>query len=87
MYNRSMGLDSIELVMEVEDEFRLHLPDEECEKVRTVDDVVDLVMKYRPDADRRVVLQEVRKLTAEIVSAPLDQVHSNSRLVEDLGYD
>jgi acyl carrier protein len=40
------SLDCIELVMEVEDEFGIELPDEECEKAKTVQMLADLVRKY-----------------------------------------
>jgi len=34
------SLDTVELVMELEDEFDLSIPDEEAEKIRTVGDAV-----------------------------------------------
>ncbi len=38
-----MGLDSVEIVMEVEEEFQLCLPERGCEECRTVQDLVSLV--------------------------------------------
>lgn len=38
-----MGLDLVELVMETEEHFGVHLPDEECAQVRTVADLASLV--------------------------------------------
>ena len=35
-----MGLDGIELVMEVEDEFGITIPDSDMEEMRTVGDLV-----------------------------------------------
>lgn len=46
-----MGLDSVELVMEVEDHFRVRLPDPECERVRTVADLAALVMARLPQGE------------------------------------
>lgn len=43
-----MGLDSIELVMEVEDRFQVKLPDAECERIRTVADLAALVIARLP---------------------------------------
>ena len=34
------SLDTVELVMELEDEFDLSIPDEEAEKIRTVGDAI-----------------------------------------------
>ena len=40
------SLDDIEIVMALEDEFRIALPDEECGSVRTVDQAVQLVRQH-----------------------------------------
>jgi acyl carrier protein len=40
------SLDCIELVMAVEDEFRIELPDEDCEKAKTVQMLAELVRRY-----------------------------------------
>jgi acyl carrier protein len=40
------SLDTIELVMAVEDEFGLEIPDEEAEKVVTVQDAIDLANRH-----------------------------------------
>ncbi|MCE2968488.1 MAG: hypothetical protein ACK55O_09840 [Phycisphaerales bacterium] len=45
-----MGLDGVELVMEVEDRFRIKLPDSECSHVRTVADLAALVISRLPTA-------------------------------------
>jgi acyl carrier protein len=45
-----MGLDGVELVMEVEDRFRVKLPDGECSTVRTVADLAALVISQLPRA-------------------------------------
>jgi hypothetical protein len=38
-----MGLDAVELVMEVEDRFEIFIWDEDASKIRTVGDLVTLV--------------------------------------------
>ena len=37
------SLDTVELVMELEDEFDLSIPDEEAEKIRTVGDAINYI--------------------------------------------
>ena len=37
------SLDTVELVMALEEEFEIEIPDEEAEKIRTVKDVIDYV--------------------------------------------
>jgi acyl carrier protein len=43
-----MGLDSVELVIEIEDRFNVTLPDAECQRVRTVADLAVLVLSRLP---------------------------------------
>jgi len=40
------SLDTVELVMELEDEFDLSIPDEEAEKIRTVGDAVKYIQEH-----------------------------------------
>ena len=39
------SLDTVELVMEFEDEFDLNIPDEEAEKIQTVGDAIKYIEK------------------------------------------
>ncbi len=39
------SLDTVELVMELEDEFDLTIPDEEAEKLKTVGEAIDYIQK------------------------------------------
>jgi acyl carrier protein len=36
-----MGLDSVELIMTIEDKFGIAIPDTECEQIYTVQDMAD----------------------------------------------
>ena len=40
------SLDTVELVMELEDEFDLNIPDEEAEKLQTVGQAIDYIEKH-----------------------------------------
>lgn len=40
------SLDTVELIMSLEERFGLSLPDEVAEKIKTVGDVVDLIEKH-----------------------------------------
>ncbi len=39
------SLDTVELVMELEDEFDLTIPDEDAEKLKTVGEAIDYIQK------------------------------------------
>ena len=41
------SLDVVELMMAIEDEYGVTLPEEEVEKVKTVQDIVDMMEKFQ----------------------------------------
>lgn len=43
------SLDTIELVMEFEDEFGTQIPDEEAEKIQTVGQAIDFIRNHRKE--------------------------------------
>jgi len=40
------SLDTVELIMEIEEEFEIDIPDEEAEKITTVQDAIDYVVEH-----------------------------------------
>ena len=40
------SLDTVELVMEFEDEFELSIPDEEAEKIQTIGQAIDFIKSH-----------------------------------------
>lgn len=40
------SLDVVELIMDLQDEFNLEIPDEEAEKIHTVGDVVEYIKEH-----------------------------------------
>jgi acyl carrier protein len=41
------SLDIVELVMKMEEEFSIEIPDEEAEKIKTVNDVVQYITSHK----------------------------------------
>ena len=41
------SLDLVELIMELEEQFEMEIPDEEAEKITTVEEAVDYVMEHQ----------------------------------------
>jgi len=41
------SLDIVELVMKMEEEFSIEIPDEEAEKIKTVNDVVNYIQSHK----------------------------------------
>ena len=46
------SLDTVELVMEFEDEFDMSIPDEEAEKIQTVGAAIDYIVKVAESKDK-----------------------------------
>lgn len=44
------SLDTVELVMALEEEFDIEIPDEEAEKIRTIQQAVDYIQKNKAEA-------------------------------------
>jgi acyl carrier protein len=40
------SLDTVELVMELEDEFEMSIPDEDAEKIQTVGQAIDYIVEH-----------------------------------------
>ena len=49
------SLDTVELVMEFEEEFDITIPDEEAEKIQTVGQAIDYIEQQRTPSDRALV--------------------------------
>lgn len=45
------SLDIVELVMEFEDEFRFSIPDEVYGRIRNVDDLIEYLLRVKPDQE------------------------------------
>jgi hypothetical protein len=92
-----MGLETVELVMNVEDAFGIAIPDELASEIRTVGQLNDTVMELirsngnsalltRADLES-FVWQTLCKLSAKLASGtkPSD-IKRSTRFLEDLGY-
>jgi acyl carrier protein len=47
------SLDTVELVMEFEDEFEMSIPDEEAEKIQTVGQAIDFIGEHLKSAESK----------------------------------
>ncbi|RLA75230.1 MAG: hypothetical protein DRG30_04660 [Epsilonproteobacteria bacterium] len=85
-----MGLDLVELVLEVEDEFDIYLPDEDMECLITPDDLATYIFnKFKRDSDGKcgsqVAFYKLRKLFIENFENKREELVPNANLEELLG--
>jgi acyl carrier protein len=86
-----MGLDTVELVMAIEDEFSIVIPDIYAERLLTVGDVTSYVTERlaregRP-LPREQVFERVCKVTCEQAGTTRDRLTEDTRFIDDLGMD
>ncbi|HEY3243011.1 MAG TPA: hypothetical protein VGM03_06625 [Phycisphaerae bacterium] len=86
-----MGLDSVELVMEVEDRFKIKLTEAECSSVRTVAELAALVFARLPGAQGLCpamrAFHELRRLLIAQVGIERGLIRPQARLDALLSHD
>lgn len=84
-----MGLDAVEMIMDIEDEFNISIPDEEAEKMRTINNLYEYVSKvYDRDKDTRKVVPcasqhafyKLRKALMEMTNAQRKSIRPDTDL-------
>lgn len=86
-----MGLDGVEIVMEVEQEFGVTLGDAEVAGVRTVGDLVELVASKAPTnapgqpRSRTDIVETVRRIVGNQMGVEYQWMPMETRFIEDLG--
>lgn len=90
-----MGLDSVEILMEIEDSFGIEIPQHEAERICTVGDLYNAVWqklegKYS-DKDTGTSRQEmemnINLIIADMAGLELEDITSDKKIADDLGID
>lgn len=85
-----MGLDLVEMVMRIEEEFEIMIPDEVAETLVTPRAVIDYLMTL-PEINKNRSREQVRQMVLIMVEdesgVSRDHFDENSRFIEDLGMD
>jgi acyl carrier protein len=87
-----MGLDTVELVMAVEEEFGMEIPDAAAEKMFTVGDlhsflVQELSRRSQTAVDERRIFERLREIVCTQLGVKPEAVVERARFVKDLGAD
>lgn len=84
-----MGLDSVELVMDVEETFDIEISDREASNIETVGQFYDFILAKLAAAQRNMDKQEVwetlRKCIVKIGGMAPEKVVPEARIIKDLG--
>jgi acyl carrier protein len=86
-----MGLDSVELVMAVEEEFGLEIPNSEAEKMERVGDMFQFIsrtLRARGEAtDDAVIWKRLRDVIVEQLAVAPEDVIPSAHFIRDLKMD
>jgi acyl carrier protein len=90
-----MGLDTVELVMEIEEAFDISIPDDRASKMLTVGDVYEFILEKTTDATLQSsasltaadVWNSLQLIVAEQLGVDRSIVVPHARFVQDLGAD
>ncbi len=86
-----MGLDTVELVLEVEKQFDVLIPDERAATTETVGQLAALVCELREQSGAPLPCDEVRarlrKMISDQFAIPLDRVTAEANFVKDFKLD
>jgi len=90
-----VGLDTVELVLGIEDHFEINIPDEDAGKMSTAGDIYEYILKALsekrkavvPEPAKEVVWDQLVKLIVDLLGVEPKQVTKQARIVKDLGAD
>lgn len=86
-----MGLDTVELIMAIEDEFGIVIPDSEAPQLARVGEIHAYILRVlgergeTPDADE--LWNRLRNIVADHLGVRLEDVTPSAHIVYDLGAD
>ncbi len=86
-----MGLDSVELVMAVEEHFEIEISNAEATEIFTVGQFRDIVCRKLAENGQRnnpeKILGELSDLISKMMAIPRNKISASSRFVQDLKID
>lgn len=86
-----MGLETVELVMAVEEEFRIAIPDEAAPGLAVVGEMHDYILRALQQRgetpDDEVIWQRLRTLIVEQIGVKPAEVTRDAHFVHDLNLD
>ncbi len=83
-----MGLDSVELLVEIEKEFGIEISDLEAENIYTIGDFYEVILK-KDSEEKNIedVLQRLKTLISNKLGMDIKKLKLEMSIVNDLGLD
>ena len=84
-----MGLDTVDLLMKIEDHFSISIPNKEAEHITTVQDYYNVVARHlnaTPEAMPAIQLT-INQLIADHAGLDLSEIEPHKSITNDLGLD
>lgn len=83
-----MGLDTVEFIIDLEEEFAIEIPDEDAELLGTVGEIGKYICEHSPqEVSYELALRRVISILVNIYDVKEGQANANSHVVYDLGLD
>ena len=84
-----MGLDGVELIMEVEKAFTIQIPDREAENILTVGDLYNSVWNHveKEGADRKAIETKINQVIVDTLGVSLKKISPEKGFIDDFGVD
>ena len=86
-----MGMDTVEIVVDFEKEFKIEISDDAAVKMVTLRDVREFVLAEYQRLGRPVdpdeIFQRIRAVTANFTTVKLEKIGLDTRFIDDLGLD
>jgi acyl carrier protein len=86
-----VGLDAVELVMQIEEEFDIAIADHDAETMRTVGDLYNGILRQLDrtgsSANKEEVWQKLVKIVSRLLRIRPEDVRPSTRFIDDLRID
>ena len=83
-----MGLDTVELLMDLEEEFEIEIPDDHAQQMATVGEIAKYVCKYsKQELTYEIALRKIIGILVKNYGVPEGKAISSSHIVYDLGLE
>ena len=86
-----MGLDTVELVLQLEDEFSIQMSDQRASEIITVGELTDYIVQLVAERGLAIeaaeVYSRVREILIENYAVKPAAIERDARIVKDLGLD